>query len=436
MLHPNQPLSSWPQINVALTDHGPRAIVPASTSNVILGTEASGMAAPRLVASSASSPSTRIRVVFVIDNLGSPLGGSELNAVRTAEHLDRERFDLRLMTLKPDGPLRARYESIGVPISHVRVSSLHGSSMVSAGRRFVSYLRRERIQVVHAHDMYSNIFAVPWARMAGTPVVIASRRWWYTLPNTKLRIGNTLAFRMASAVLANSTQVAVSVRESDRVRHDRVWVIPNFLNDNAFQPMPGSQRQMLRTTLGIPADRFVIGCVARLVPVKDHQTLLRAFAAVHSAHPAAHLLIVGDGPARAMLETLARQLEINAAVTFAGERSDGVNYYHLCDAAALASLSEGFPNTVIEAMAAGCPVVATAVGGTIDAVTEGVTGALVPPGDVAEMARALTRLIEEPLQVARLGSAARERALSHYRAADVIASLENMYTALLAGART
>lgn len=379
-----------------------------------------------LVAPPVLSTRPRIRLVFVIDHLG--VGGSELNVLRTVEHLDRELFDLRVITLTPS---RDQYLNIGVPISCMRVTSLHGWTMASAGREFVSYLRSERVDIVHAHDMYSNVFAVPWARLAGTPVVIASRRWWYTLPSTKLRIGNTFAFRMATTVLANSRQVAISVQQSDGVRADRVRVITNFANDSAFQPMAESRRRMLRAELGIPADRFVVGCVARLVPIKDHSTLLRAFAAARATHPTAHLLIVGDGPTRESLEELARELGIVTAVTFAGERSDGLNYHHLCDISALASLSEGFPNTVIEAMAAGRPVVATAVGGTIDAVTDGETGILVEPSNVSGMAAALSRLMNEPLLAARLGSAARERALREYQAKDVIASLEHMYVELL-----
>lgn len=385
----------------------------------------------RASSSPESIANRRVRVVFALDNLD--VGGSELNAVRTAEHLDRDRFDLRVICMKPDGRLVERYRAIDVPVIHLPIKSLHGWTMATAGRQFASYLREERIQVVHAHDMYSNIFAVPWARVARTPVVVASRRWWYTLPSVKLRLGNTVAFRLASAVLANSARVAASVQAADGVSPGRIRVVPNFADDSAFEALSGETRRRRRHELGIADDRVVIGCVARLVPVKDHATLFRACALARAAHPSIHLLVVGDGPCRRQLEDLARELEIGDGVTFAGERTDGLNYHQLCDVSALASVSEGFPNTLVEAMAAGRPVVATAVGGSIDAVVDGVTGILVKPSDVTELAEGLIRLVTSAVLRERMGLAGQQRAVKQYRAVEVMACLESMYLDLLGG---
>jgi glycosyltransferase involved in cell wall biosynthesis len=304
--------------------------------------------------------------------------------------------------------------------------------MLTTGLRFMSYLRRERIQIVHAHDMYSNIFAVPWARAAQTPVIVASRRWWYTLPSAKLRLGNTLAFRMATVVLANSERVAGSVQDADGVKPQRVRVVSNFASEAAFGALSDECRRRRRLDLGIPEDAFVVGCVARLVPVKDHATLFRACALARDAYPLIHLLVVGDGPSRPALEELATELGISEAVTFAGERADGLNYHHLCDVSALTSLSEGFPNTLVEAMAAGRPVVSTAVGGSADAVVDGVTGILVSPRDVSDLSAALIRLARAPKLREEMGTAGQQRAMTKYRAAEVVGGLENMYVDLLA----
>jgi glycosyltransferase involved in cell wall biosynthesis len=379
----------------------------------------------------AGKPDQRVRIVFVVDNLDY-LGGSELNAVRTAERLDPDKFDLRIVCMSPGGRFVERCRAVG-PVIHARVKSLHGLTMATAGWRFAAYLRAERIHIVHAHDMYSNVFAVPWARMARTPVIIASRRWWYTLPSAKLRLGNTLAFRMASAVLANSARVAASVEGADGIGRGRIRVVPNFASDEAFRVLSAGCIGRKRRELGIPEDRFVVGCVARLAPVKDHATLLRASAIARATHPLMHLLIVGDGPCRHDLEILAGELGMTDAVTFAGERSDGLNYHQLCDASALSSVSEGFPNTLVEAMAAGRAVVATNVGGNVDAVVDGVTGILVGPGNAPEMAAALLRLADTPALREGMGAAGRERAIAEYRAANVVAGLEKMYFDLLSG---
>lgn len=370
-----------------------------------------------------------VRLVFVVDNMG--VGGSELNAVRTAEHLDRARFDLRVVCFDVDGPVTERYRAIGVPVIHMPLRSLHGIQMLRIGRRFAMYLRSERVQIVHSHDMYSNIFAVPWARVARTPVIVASRRWWYSLPSTKLRLGNTMAFRMSSAVLANSNQVAESVRCSDGVRPGRIRVISNFADDAAFVPLDQCERGRRRTELGLEPGELVIGCVARLVPVKDHATLLRAFSAVHEACPASKLVVVGDGPNRDAIVKLANELAIADSVVLAGARMDRFNYHQLFDISVLVSQSEGFPNSLVEAMAAGRPVVATAVGGNLDAVVDGETGRLVPVGDVDALASVLQQLAESPSLRERFGAAGLARARTEYRADRVIASLEEMYDRLI-----
>jgi L-malate glycosyltransferase len=374
----------------------------------------------------------RVRVVFVIDNMR--LGGTELNAVRTAERLDRGRFDLRVVCLGDPGPLTERYQAMGVPVVGFRVRSLYGASMLSAGARFARYLRREGVQIVHAHDMYSNIFATFWARVARTPVIVASRRWWHSLPNRKLQLGNRVAFRLADAVLANSAEVARSVREEAGIAAAKVRTVTNFVDERAFVPPASIELAAMRRAWKVPSGTVVVGCVARLDPVKDHPTLVRAVHALRARFPRLHLVLVGDGPVRPSLEALVRSLELQDAVTLVGEVRDGRNHHHGFDISVLCSVSEGFPNTLVEAMAAGRPVVATAVGGSIDAVVDGETGLLVPPGSAEQLAAALTRVIEDAALRHRLGDAGRTRAATLFTASDTVARLERMYEDLLTAA--
>jgi glycosyltransferase involved in cell wall biosynthesis len=374
----------------------------------------------------------RVRVVFVIDNMR--LGGTELNAVRTAERLDRGRFDLRVVCLGDPGPLTERYRAMGVPVVGFRVRSLYGASMLTAGLAFARYLRRESVQVVHAHDMYSNIFATIWARAARTPAIVASRRWWHSLPNRKLQLGNRVAFRLADAVLANSPEVARSVREEAGIATEKVKTVTNFVDEPAFVAPAPAELAATRRAWKVPAGAVVVGCVARLDPVKDHATLLRAIHSLRARHPELHLVLIGDGPVRVPLEALARALELQDAVTFVGEVRDGRNHHHAFDISILSSVSEGFPNTLVEAMAAARPVVATAVGGSVDAVVDGETGLLVPPGSPERLAESLGRVLEAPALRQRLGDAGRIRAATLYGASDTIARLEQMYEGLLTAA--
>jgi glycosyltransferase involved in cell wall biosynthesis len=206
--------------------------------------------------------------------------------------------------------------------------------------------------------------------------------------------------------------------------------IPNFLDEAAFEPLPVPERRRMLDALGVPEGAFVVGIVARLSRVKDHATLLRAIASLRDRIPTLHCVLVGEGPERASIETLAGALGIGDIVHLAGERAQPPNLHGLFDVSVLCSTTEAFPNSVLEAMAASRPVVATDVGGTPDAVREGTTGLLVRPGDPAGLADAILRLYQEPALRVTLGNAAREAARADYSADSVIRQVEALYTRL------
>jgi glycosyltransferase involved in cell wall biosynthesis len=373
------------------------------------------------------SRARRIRVAFCLDNLG--IGGTELNAVRTAEQIDSRRIDLRLVTLQASGPLRARFEAAGVPVVPFPIDGLLGASAIREGRRLARYLRESKIDIVHCHDIYTNVFVAPLARIAGVPAVICSRRWWQSLPDAKYRIANHLAYRTSTRVLANSPAVARSLRD-DGISDSRVVTVSNFVDEKAFAPVSSADRASMRRALEIPHDALVIGCVARLVPIKDHATLLEAIASLVPRHPSLRLALIGDGPCRGDLETQAARLGIRTQVIFAGLVHGDVNMHAMFDISVLPSISEGFPNSVVEAMAAGCPVVATDVGGIPDAVIDGETGYLVPSRSPARLAGAIALLVEDAELRERMGLAGKARARERFHVSSVVPGLEALYREL------
>ncbi|HZI43473.1 MAG TPA: glycosyltransferase [Gemmatimonadaceae bacterium] len=380
-----------------------------------------------------ASAGKRVRVAFCIDNMG--IGGTELNALRTAERLDRSRFDVSVVCLQDQGPLLARYRKQGIPVLTLPVRRLHGFSALRQGVRFCRYLVRQRVDIVHSHDVYNNIFATSWARLARTPVVIASRRWWDDVPRAALRIVNRHACRFADCVIANSRTVADLLVTEDRMDGERVAVISNFVDESAFTPPPAG-RIMPLADLGVPPESIVIGCVAGLRPVKDHQSLIAAIAALRPRWPSVRLVLVGDGEARPSLERLTRQLGLADVVHFAGIRANEPNLHHLFDISVLCSVSEAFPNSIVEAMAAGKPVVATRVGGIVDAVADGRTGLLVAPRDPTALASAIEQLLIKPERRRDMGRAGARRARAQFHVNHVLPSLESLYDRLLvAGAR-
>ncbi|MFN2567931.1 MAG: glycosyltransferase [Gemmatimonadaceae bacterium] len=376
----------------------------------------------------------RVRVAYCIDNLG--VGGTELNAVRTVERLDRSRFDVSVVCLRESGPLATRYAAAGVPVLPFPITKLYGVRAAREGIRLARLLAASGVQIVHSHDIYNNVFATVCARAAGTPVVIASRRWWRSAIARRYRIANALAFRLAHCVVANSPAVASSLQTEDGVRPDRIAVVTNFVDDAAFAPLSTERRTAMLYELGVPDGAVVVGVVANLLPVKDQGTLLRAAARLAPRWPQLHVVLVGDGECRAALEARARTLGLESRVRFAGRRPNEPNLHHLFDISVLCSTSEGFPNSIIEAMAAGRPVVATDVGGIPDAVSDGETGLLVPPSNADRLAAAIEVLLLDPERRRALGSAGRDRARAQYHAGAVIGSLEALYDRLLGAAAT
>jgi len=367
----------------------------------------------------------RIRVAFCVDSFA--IGGTELNAVRTAEALDPERFDLCVLHLQTNGPLRARYQQLGLRMIHFSIPNLYSIQTAIRGLRLAQMLRSWQTDVLHTHDIYTNIFAAPWARLFSRCSVIASRRWWYDAPRPGLVKLNRWSYLFAHRVLGNSSSVAELLACDEGVKPDKIVEIPNFLEENAFEPVDEAFRIAQRRAWSIPDDAFVIGTVARLAPVKNHTLLIKAAARLDSRF---HLILVGDGPLRAELEGLSRQFGIESRVHFAGEVVSRINLNQFFDITVLCSLSEGFPNSLIEALAAGRLVVATPVGGVADVIEEGVTGLIVPPDDPAQLADTLQKLEGDRELRIRLGEAGRELVRNRFHKDIVIEKLSALYEML------
>jgi glycosyltransferase involved in cell wall biosynthesis len=367
-------------------------------------------------------------VAFSIDNM--QVGGTELNAVRTAENLDRSRFELMVISLQTHGPLRSRYAELGVPVHPFPIRSLASAGTVSAGMRLARFLRQQRVQVFHAHDIYSNIFGVPWARLAGIRTVLASRRWWNGPARHSLQAANRMSYAFAHRVIANGPRLADLLATQGVGRH-RVAIVPNFVDDSAFLPTDLELRSRKLREFGIPEASPVVGMVANLHPVKDQPTLLHATAHLASQWRDLHVVLVGDGPTRHSLEVLSRNLGLADRVHFAGLQPNRPNLHRIFHLSVHCSVSEGASNSVLEAMAAGRAVIASAVGGTPDLVLDGDTGLLIPPGDHVALAAAIGRLLRNDTLRARLGSAGRRRVQSLHSAREVIGGLMELYEDLV-----
>lgn len=290
-----------------------------------------------------------------------------------------------------------------------------GWTSVARFRELRRLFRAGAFDVVHVHQIgYTGArWAVVAAWLARVPRVLCTI---HIAPQARER----LVVRLDRAVMSLLIDRYIAVSNASRGRlvdflglaEDRVSVVPNAVDLARFDRDTVSARAELRARYGLDERAFVIGAVARLRPQKGVTHLVQAMATVAARFPDARALIVGDGELRADLEAQASALGIADRFRFVGHQTDVVAHLAAMDLFVLPSLYEGMPLAVLEAMAAGLPVVATAVDGTPEAVIDGETGYLVPAGDTPALAAAIVRVLDDRSAAARMGERGGQRSTS------------------------
>lgn len=272
--------------------------------------------------------------------------------------------------------------------------------------RLALMLRSDGVNVVHCHNHGALVYGALAARLAGCPRVV------YTVHGAKTSqrkaTGRFQQLGLVREIVFVSSHARGIARQAGLTRDEHVHTVVNGIDVAAFLANEAGGRRV-RRELGISADAPVCGIVARLTPAKDHRTLLDAMSRLRGAHPGLHCIVVGDGELRDELrrETAARGLD--AAVHFVGSRGNVVDYLAAMDVFVLSSVTEGLAMTLLEAMAAGRPVVATRVGGNPEVIDEKVTGLLVPARDPEALAGAIASLLVDRERAIAMGAAGRAR---------------------------
>ena len=370
--------------------------------------------------------SRRIKVMLLTVGLG--VGGTEGQVLEIAARLDRRRFEVSVCALKGADVLAHELRARGV-----RVITLDGKGAWDARvlYRLARVIRAERPDVIHAFLFWANCLSRVLGRLLRVPVRISSYR--------DILLWARWGYRVCDRVTAGWAQAATCCSEAVRrlalaeVGGDaRTYVtIHNGVDVARF----GSSRTVTRADVGLRDGVPVIGTVGRLIePEKGIAVLLQGVARLAGppAPLACQLLIVGDGPARGQLQELVERLGISSRVVFAGMRRDIADVLPLVDVFVMPSLSEGFGIAIVEAMAAGLPVVASDVGGIPEIVQHGETGLLVPPGDPAALAAALHELVTRPDRARALGACGRQRARERFSIESAVKRHEDLYAELMA----
>jgi glycosyltransferase involved in cell wall biosynthesis len=365
-------------------------------------------------------------VVHFIDS--DLFGGTEQIVLHVLAGLNRRRWQPVLFHHPEAGltPLFERAKSLDVRLRPIpRVQGRR--SLVTWLPRVIKELRAEQPAVFHAHlcGPLACKDALIAAVLARIPAVIATAHLFGELPLSYFAYGQQRF--LATGVdryIAVSHEVARRLHQVFNIPVRKINVVHNGI------PLPtidAPANTALRRTLMRGTDRAIVLVTARLDKQKGHHYLLRAASLV----PTAVFVLVGDGPERASLEAQARALGLSDRVTFLGYRNDVGDLLTTCDLFVLPSLFEGLPLSVLEAMAAGKPVVATAIGGTDEAIVQGHTGLLVRPGDPVALAAAIQKVLSNPKLARRLAAAGKARVHEHFSADAMVQNVTNIYEQIL-----
>jgi len=379
----------------------------------------------------------RIRVLQFVTNFCT--GGTERHVTNLVAGLAASEFEVHVACFQREGPFLGELLEGAASVNDFPIRRLLSPGTLRQQLRLARYVRERGIELVHSYGFYPNVFAVPAARWAGVRAVASIRDTGDHLAPWRRRFQEWVC-RRAHHVLANAEAVRSRLIEEG---HDRrgISVIHNGIALERFRPVPASAR--VREGLGLPAEAPIVAVLARLSEVKGLEYFLEAAALLAPVFPGARFLIVGESasedaagrPYRVGLEEQTARLGLSGRVVFAGFRDDIPELLSLVTVSVLPSLSEGLSNTVLESMAAGVPVVATAVGGNPEMVQEGITGLLVPPRDARSLAGAIERILRDPTLGHRLGTAGRQSVTESFSLESMAQKTASLYRSLLAGAR-
>lgn len=370
------------------------------------------------------SARVRPRVLHLITSF--EIGGTERQAVELLKRLSGERYDVHLAVLRNEGPFYREIEARFPNVPEFPLTSFYDANAIRQLARLRRLMLSGNIDILHAHDFYSSIIGAAAARLSGVRVIAAQRHLKLS-DRLVHKWGTRIVHRLAHRILVNSEAIRDYIIEHDRAPLSKIVVIRNGVEPAA----QANAHDDVCRELGLDAGSTLVGSIARLQEVKGHRFLIEAAAAVLSGRTDVHFVLVGDGLLRSEIENQAATLGIADHVHLLGDRSDVARLISGFDLVVLASLHEGLPNAVMEAMRAGVPVVATAVGGTKELITDGETGYLVPPANSAAMGRLIASTLANKAESRRVALRGLEYVKDIFGMNKMVESVGTLYQELM-----
>jgi len=382
----------------------------------------------------------KIRILRLIARLN--IGGPAIHVVNLTAGLDRNHFEQLLVAGREshaEGSMIDYAVSQGVQpliIPEIVNSFTITHRDIIALVRLYRLIRRQRPHIVDTHTARAGLLGRLAARLAGVPVVVHTYHghvlngYWGWVKTLLMRLVERMLARFTDRLVTVSEQVKKELVAHGVAKPEQISVIPLGLDLGPFLNSH-IQRGQFRRELALDNSVRLVGIVGRIFPIKNHRLFLDAAARIAAREPAARFIIVGDGILRPALEQQAKKLGITDRVLFTGWRRDLPRVYADLDVLVISSDNEGTPVSAIEAMASGCPVVATRVGGLPDLIADYETGVLVPPGNAEQLASAVLRVLHDPEMARNISRHAMSAARERFPVQRLVIDMDNLYRSLL-----
>lgn len=365
-----------------------------------------------------------INILYIIFGLNP--GGTENQLLELVNRIDRERFRCHIACFR--GLTKRRVSIASGTVQEIEFEGFRNFGFVRTVLELNALCKRERIDIVQSFFETENVLAAMLSMGRGVRHIVSIRSLLPDLsPAGKLLQG--YVFRRSDLLLANSDAVKKRIQETSGVGDERIRICRNGIDMTRFPQRNGAEddNRAAKIERSIDPDDFVVGMVANYREVKNHACLLRALKILLDRRKRFKAVLVGWGPLEGEIERMCRHLGIRERVLLAGRVDDPVPYLQAFDAGVLTSSFEGFPNAILEYMAAGLPVVSTEVGGSREAVLEGETGYLIASDDHVALAERLSGLLDDAPLRRRMGISGRRRAEEFFGMERMVRQYEELY---------
>ena len=354
------------------------------------------------------------------------IGGTEQVIYNLIEHTDPKKYDVSILCLnQPIGPFGIQLQKKSCHIIAFDRKPGFDLKLIKNIRKFII---KDQIDILHCHQYTPYVYGLFASLFTKTKIIFTEHGRFYPDQRKLKRILiNPVLSLFTSAITAISKATKNALIKYENFPGKRIQVIYNGINGSRFEfPTSGN----LRKTLGIDEKTFVLGTVARLDPIKNHDMMIKAFKIVHDRFSQTVLIIVGDGSERPRLVSLIAQMGMNSSVIITGFREDTPQFYNMMDLFLLTSFSEGTAMTLLEAMASTKPCIATDVGGNPEIVLKNTTGFIIPSNDEHTLADVVIKLMQDNKLSTKMGIAGRKRFEQMFTAVKMTAEYQKLYDEL------